>query len=203
MKKIFLLNLFLLLVGFSFAQVRLEGLIKPGSKLIYAVESGEQHYDFIVTVKSLLPAVIFDWQMTDPINTSGTITHTAQAMLSANTMYNRFSNGQKSLDDNSISVWLSKNTFKGLMKEGEGILMKMNSDDPLKKMGTYTEETEMKIIVNGEKETIEQEIAKELNEEGQPKGDDDFFTFYNSAKLPIILKMKNGFLITLKEIKTK
>ena len=62
---------------------------------------------------------------------------------------------------------------------------------------------ELKIIVNGEKETVDEEMAKELDDEGQPKSGEEFFTFYRSAKLPIILRMKNGFYIALKEIKTK
>jgi hypothetical protein len=57
--------------------------------------------------------------------------------------------------------------------------------------------------VNGEKETIEEQLAQPLNEEGQPTGEDTFFSFYNSSKMPVILRMKNGFSIVLKEIKTK
>ncbi len=204
MKKIFLPAVFMIVSVISFAQVTLQSLIKPGTKLIYAVEANGQNYDFIVTVKALTPALIFDWQMTDPVNTNGTITHTANAMISANTMYNYFSSGSKMLDDNTISVWLSKNTFTNLMKKGKGAMMKMNTNESLTKMGTYKEDPdELHIIVNGEKETVEEELAKELNEEGAPKGDDTFFTFYNSAKMPIILRMKNGFYIALKEIKTK
>lgn len=203
MKKKILLHALLMISTFSFAQVTLESLVKPGTKLIYAVDAGEQKYDFIVTIKVLVPALVFDWQMTDPINTNGTITHTATAMIAANTMYNYFSPGTKTLDDNSISIWLSKNTLAGLMKQNKGIMMKMNTGDASKKMGTYTDNKELKIIVNGEKETVDEEMAKELNAEGQPAGDDIFFTFYKSAKMPIILRMRNGFSITLKEIKTK
>jgi hypothetical protein len=204
MKKILFLCTLLTLSVFSFAQVRLEGLVKPGTKLIYAVEAGEQKYDFIITVKALTPALVFDWQMTDPVNTNGTITHTPAAMIAANTMYNYFTSGTKTLDDNSISVWLSKNTFNGLVKTGKGTMMKMNTGESLKRMGTYTDDDkELKIIVNGEKETVEEKLAKELNAEGIPLGDDIYFSFYNSAKMPIILRMLNGFSITLKEIKTK
>ena len=203
MKKIFLFPVLLIVSALSFAQVNLESLVKPGTKLIYAVESGGQKYDFIITVKALTPVLIFDWQMTDPINTNGTITHTAVAMVSANTMYNYFSPGEKTLDDNSISVWLSKNTFSGLVKPDKGTMIKMNTGEVPKKMGTYMDSEELKIIVNGEKETVDEEMAKELDDEGQPKSGEEFFTFYRSAKLPIILRMKNGFYIALKEIKTK
>jgi len=204
MKKITFLFSLMLLTVFSFAQVNLQGMIKPGTKLIYAVESGAQKYDFIVTIKALTPALVFDWQMTDPINTSGTITHTATAMNSATTMYNYFAGGAKTLGDDQISVWLSKNTYTGLLKMNKGVMMTMNVGESPKKMGIFAdEESEFHIIVDGEKETIEEEVAKELNDEGQPKGGDDFIGFYKSPKLPIILRMRNGFHIALKEIKTK
>ncbi|MEP7255099.1 MAG: hypothetical protein ABI666_04940 [Ferruginibacter sp.] len=204
MKKLLFLSGLLLFTVTIFAQVNIQALVKPGTKLIYAVEANEQKYDFIITVKALTPALIFDWQMTDPINTSGTITHTATAMISANTMYNYFVSGSKMLDDNSISVWLSKNSFTSLTKGSKSVMMKMNTGESLKKMGTYKEDPdELHIIVNGEKETVEELIAKELNAEGAPIGDDTFFTFFNSVKMPIILRMRNGFYIALKEIKTK
>lgn len=204
MKKLFLLHTLLFLSILCFAQINLQSLIKPGTKLIYAVEANEQKYNFIITVKALAPALVFDWEMTDRINNSGTIIHTPQAMISASTMYNYFAPGPKTLDDNTISVWLSKNSFAGLMKAGKGIMMKMNTGEAPKKMGTYAEDNaELNILVNGEKETVEEELAKELNEEGLPKGDDSFFTFYKSAKMPIILRMRNDFYIVLKEIKTK
>ncbi len=210
MKKIFSLSCLLLLSVLSFAQVRLEALVKPGAKLIYAVDAGEQKYDFIITVKALTPALVFDWEMTDPINTSGTITHTATAMISANTMFNYFTSGAKTLDDNTLSVWLSRNTFTGLTKGSKSVMLKMNTGENLKKMGMVEDDkdddddaSEIKIIVNGEKETIEEQIAKQLNEEGHPMGEDLFFSFYNSSKMPVILRMKNGFSITLREIKTK
>ena len=63
---------------------------------------------------------------------------------------------------------------------------------------------ELKIIVNGEKETVEEyysqrdECCKCCTADEQV-----YFTFATSAKMPIILRMKNGFYIALKEIKTK
>ncbi|HMK02658.1 MAG TPA: hypothetical protein VK489_00620 [Ferruginibacter sp.] len=198
MKKAFLLHVLLFVSVFSFAQVNLQSLVKPGTKLIYAVEANEEKYDFIVTVKALLPALVFDWEMTN--GSKGSITHTQQAMISANTMYNYFKPGEKTLDDNSISVWLSKNTFRALGKEGA--MIKMNTGEAERKMGTNAGTNEFSILVNGEKERIEEEVAKELNKEGNQTGSEDFFSFYNSFKLPIILRMRNGFYIALKEIRT-
>ena len=203
MKKVCLFPLLVIISILSLAQVNLESLVKPGAKMIYAVVAGEQKYDFIITIKALTPALFFDWQMTDPINTSGTITHTAKAMIIASTMNNYFSAGEKTLDDNTISVWLSKNVYAGLIRNGKSVLMQMNTGDEPKNMGMYTENKVLKIIVNGEKETVEEEIVRELNNEGRPTANEDYFTFYRSAKLPVILRMQNGFYIVLKEIKTK
>ncbi|MFM6924340.1 MAG: hypothetical protein ACKOU7_02485 [Ferruginibacter sp.] len=204
MRKTFLVFVSLLLSIFSFAQVNLQTLIKPGTKLIYAVEAGEQKYDFIVTVKALVPALIFDWEMTNDNKSNGTITHTAPAMISASTLYNYFSPGAKTLDDNTLSVWISKNTFTGLTKGTKSVMLKMNTNEAPKKMAVTKEDpAELKIIVNGEKETVEEFTANDVNAAGAPAEDQVYFTFSNSAKMPIILRMKNGFYIALKEIKTK
>ncbi|MBK8519367.1 MAG: hypothetical protein IPL54_00325 [Chitinophagaceae bacterium] len=71
-------------------------------------------------------------------------------------------------------------------------------------MGVVKEDpAELKIIVNGEKETVEEFTASDLNAANAPAEDQVYFTFSNSPKMPIILRMKNGFSISLKEIKTK
>lgn len=186
----------------SFAQVNLQTVIKPGTKLTYAVESGGQKYDFIVTVKALVPALIFDWEMTNDKKSSGTITHTAAAMITGNTLYNYFSPGAKTLDDNTLSVWISKNTFTGLTKGTRSVLLQMNTNEAPKKMGVVKEDpVALQLIVNGEKETVEEIEAKDI---GVSDGQDPvYFTFAASAKMPIILRMQNGFYIALKEIKTK
>ncbi len=205
MKKVFFLPVFLLIAGTAFAQANLQALIKPGTKLIYGVVSGDQKYDFIVTVKKLVPAVEFDWVMTEPASISGSIVHTPTAMMTGNTMYNFFKPGPLTLDDQTLSVWLSKAVFAGLKKEGKGIMMKMNTDAQLKRMGIYSDDDhEFHILVDGEKDTVEEELAAELNDEGAPvKKDELFFSFYDNAKMPIILRMKNEFFIALKEVKTK
>ncbi len=204
MKKIFLLHSLLIISLFSIAQVNLQSVIKPGTKLIYGVEAGEQKYDFIVTIKTLVPALIFDWEMTNDNKSSGTITHTAAAMVAANTLYNYFSSGAKTLDDNTLSVWISKNTFNSLTKGTKSVMLKMNTNEAAKKMGVTKEDpAELKIIVNGEKETVEQFTANDLNAVNAPAEDQVYFTFASNAKMPIILQMKNGFYISLKEIKTK
>lgn len=204
MKKILLLYSLLLLSYCSLAQVNLQTLVKPGTKLIYAVNADAQKYDFIITVKALAPALVFDWEMTNDNKSTGTISHTSTAMMAANTLYNYFTPGPKMLDDNTLSVWISKNTFTSLTKGTKNVMLKMNTNEAPKKMGVTKEgPEELKIIVNGEKETVEEFTANDLNATNAPVEDKVYFTFATSAKMPIILRMQNGFYIALKEIKTK
>jgi hypothetical protein len=115
-------------------------------------------------------------------------------------MYNFFSPGTKTLDDNTLSVWISKNTFTSLTKGTKSVMLKMNTNEEAKKLSVTEEDPEeLKIIVDGEKETVEEITAKD-NAVGE---DQVYFTFAKSPKMPIILRMKNGFYIALKEIKTK
>lgn len=201
MKKFFLLPVLLMLCGLCFSQVNLLTVVKPGTQLLYLVQSGEQQYYFIVKVKTIAPAVAFDWEMTEPASIKGSITHTAAAMASATTMHNMFKPGDVTLDDNTISVWLSKATFANLRKSGA--MLSMNAGEAPKKMGLTGESKTIKILLDSQKETVEEEMAKELNAEGDPVKTDEFISFYNSVKMPVILRMKNAmFTITLKEIRT-
>jgi hypothetical protein len=51
MKKLMFIMLLLFCAAQSNAQVRLEDIVKPGTQLIYGVESDGNKYDFIVTLK--------------------------------------------------------------------------------------------------------------------------------------------------------
>jgi len=205
MKKLALIAAYFFFAATAIAQANLQALVKPGTKLIYAVESGDQKYNFIVTVKKLVPVVEFDWEMTAPASMNGSIVHTAAAMMTGNIMYNYFTPGPKTLDDQTLSVWLSKAAYAGLKKEGKGTMLKMTADGPMKRMGIYSDDDhELQILVDGEKDTVEEEPAAELNDEGNPMAkDQNYFTFYDSGKLPIILRMKTDFYIVLKEVRTK
>jgi hypothetical protein len=201
MKKPFLIIFLLTLYSFCFSQVNLLTLVKPKTQLVYLVQSGEQQYYFMVNIKELAPAVIFDWEMTEPASIKGSITHTAKAMASATTMHNMFKPGDVTLDDNTISVWVSKLTFTDLRKSGA--MLSMNADEAPKKIGFTGESKTLKILLDGQKETVDEEIAKELNAEGDPVKTEEFISIYNSVKMPVILRMKNAmFSITLKEIRT-
>ena len=59
--------------------------VKVGNELTYHVKNKGKEYDFIITVKDLNAlnenAIVFDWQMTAPVNKKGTITISHDAGL--------------------------------------------------------------------------------------------------------------------------
>ncbi|HWB24828.1 MAG TPA: hypothetical protein VG738_05080 [Chitinophagaceae bacterium] len=197
-----------LLVITAQAQVKLENIVKPGTKLIYAVTANGNEYNFIVTVNNL-KGTSFSWQMTAPANIAGSITHTAKALASANAMYNFFEPGDKKLDDQSLSVWISQRCFNQFDKHtGKPITMYL--DGPGKDaqdMGTYTGSLPLEVTIDGKTDTIYEELVKPLimtgNGYSPSEENEDFFTFYGSASFPIILRMRLSFSIVLKEIQTK
>ena len=207
MKQTFLFTC-MLFVMYTQAQVKLENIVKPGTKLIYAVEAGDKKYNFIVTVNNLNGAS-FNWEMSDPVNLSGNITQTAKALDNADVMYNFFQPGDKKLDDKTLSVWLSKKCFNQFDKQaGKPVKMYLNGpDQDPENVGTYTGDLPLEVTIDGKTDTIYEELVKPLTLSGQDyvpsEESDDFFTFYGSAAFPIILRMNLGFSIALKEIRTK
>lgn len=206
MKRLLILLLTLASFSSSHAQVKLEDVVKPGCKLIYAVSANGSNYDFIVTVKDLKGSS-FDWEMSAPANQKGTIIHTAKAQKDAYKMYNYFASETKKLDDLTLSVWISQKVFNTLVK-GEGIKMCMYDplDEPqlMRNFG----DGEFVIRVDGDAFRVNDKMIRfakktRTNTYVVDQSNDDYFTFYNSIKLPIILRMRDKFTLTLKEIKTK
>lgn len=181
----------------SFAQVNIEDLVRPGTKLVYAVESRGMKYDFIVTVKQLTPVVVFNWEMTEPANISGTIIHTEKGMQSARTMFNFFRPGEKTLDDETSCVWLSNEVYTGMYhKDGTGISTDVGAPQ---RTFTKTNDDSLKVTVNGKKQILIESMAIEVGNSGK-SNNEDFFTFSSSSKMPIIYKFKGSFYIELRAI---
>lgn len=207
MKKIVTLIFCSFLVLCAKAQVALEQVLQPGSQLIYEVDANGSKYNFIVTIKDL-EGLSFDWEMTAPVNKKGTINHTKTALAGATLMYNMFQAGTKTLDNKTLSVWLSQKVYQFLTtKTGQPVKIGMyGTEKPPMNMGTYTAQLSTLVMIDGEEVSLPEELVKELVKEGKdyiPGAGDEFFTFYPSPKLPIILRMNAGFTISLKSVKTK
>ena len=112
MKKIFF-ALAAMTLAFNFSNAQAPA-IKKGTKLTYHVTTAGKEYDYVVTVNSFGAAIAFDWMMTDPVNTSGKITITANALANATAYKNYFDDDSKETLSTQSTVWLSKKNFNEL-----------------------------------------------------------------------------------------
>jgi hypothetical protein len=115
MKKLLLLTLLFSNTSFLFAQNENGFTLSKGTKLIYNVEQGAKSYQFIMTITELSKSVSFNWEMTSPVNRSGSITMTADAMKSANALFNYFSGGPTTLTEET-SVFISNEGYHSLIE---------------------------------------------------------------------------------------
>jgi hypothetical protein len=101
--------------------------IKKGTQLIYQVDANGMSYDFIVSIKSASSSdgIQFDWQMTDPVNTSGKVTIQGAALANASKYKNYFSNNSDvKLNADESTVFLSdKLGRESLFTDGEVNMM--------------------------------------------------------------------------------
>lgn len=84
--------------------------LSAGSTLTYKVNFKESQYDFIVKIKDIGEAVLFDYQMTNAQKTSGSIAIPGSAMENAVKQMNYFSGGYKLLTDET-TVFFSRQSF--------------------------------------------------------------------------------------------
>lgn len=95
-------------------------LVKNGTKLTYHVQNNSgKEYDYIVTVNSFGPAIAFSWKMTNPINTTGKINISANALQTATAYKNYFANASDEKLTSQSTVWLSRKNFNELKTAGK------------------------------------------------------------------------------------
>jgi hypothetical protein len=127
MKK--LIYLFGAFVGLSIAAVAQElPALKVGDQLNYLVDRGEQSYNFDITLTEVSNGISFTWIMSDPINKSGSITITANALKTATKYFNYFKSEDKVLEDQTC-IFLSDANYNDLvsanktsMDMGDGVM---------------------------------------------------------------------------------
>lgn len=180
--------------------IKLEDVVKPGTKLIYEVNTGSSKYNFIVTIKDL-KGTSFDWEMTNSSHMKGSITHTATALRSATKMYNYFNSGAKTLDDETLSVWLSQDVLTTLTSGKTAKIDMHDATDPPQEMASSSSGTSV-VRLDGEEVAISQKRA-DLTKNADAAYRGDYFIFNNSKAFPLILTMSAGFTIELKEVKTR
>jgi hypothetical protein len=91
--------------------------IKQGTRLVYQVDNNGKMYDFIVKITEAgNNGIKFQWEMTSPVNYSGKITLTAQALAKANSLFNYFQNNSDEILTNQTTVLLSDDVYKKVIK---------------------------------------------------------------------------------------
>jgi hypothetical protein len=210
MKLLLITCLLTALTNLSLAQqpISLAKTIKPGTRLVYAVEAGDMKYHFTVIVQDL-KGKSFHWAMDSPANKSGNVQQTAKALQNGDVLYNRFANGLAKLDDRTTSVWLSQriakyfNTHTG---QKPVALYAYGTDQEPLMMNTFTGEIPVEIKVNGVARMINTGFAKPLIQKGKswiPAAKDEFLHYNQELSMPLIIDMSLDFSITLEEIITR
>ncbi len=199
MKKLLPLLLFTLTAFFANSQnisdlETFEKAIKPGTVLTYDVSSAGKNYKFIVTIKTLGSEIAFDWKMTEPINKSGSVVMSANAVSKADALFNYFSGGVSNLDKET-SVWISKKLFDDISAKAEA---------PIKVNGVADTATVMSNTISEFNFNLNGNLVAVPGWELQG-GSDIKYTIdvIESTKFPIITRMDLGWTIQLSEIKSQ
>lgn len=199
MKKYFTLLLLTLSIGLANSQnisdlETFEKAMKPGTVLTYDVSSAGKNYKFIVTIKSLGNEIAFDWKMTEPINKSGTVVMSANAVSKADALFNYFNGGASNLDKET-SVWISKKLFDDISAKAEA---------PIKVNGAADTATVMSNTISEFNFNLNGNLVAVPGWELQG-GSDIKYTIdvIESTKFPIITRMDLGWTIQLSEIKSQ
>lgn len=170
--------------------------IKEGDTLVYEVNAGGQNYQFIVAMQQFDPydeGIHFNWKMTNPVNRSGSIQISSDAMLYSRSYINRFAGGSQELDNES-AVFLTTETYTDLMS-GSSVI----SLDGIKEKFVKKYNSEVKYPVNVHGKTYLLNAFDISNEKTGAEQKTMIIQLYD--KVPVILKMDIWFRIELKEIR--
>lgn len=116
MKKLCILFVtFLSLSTYSQNTVKLNDIeLKKGLHLVYNISKDDRKYQYIVDFISadVDKEVVFNWEMTDPINKSGTTTISSESLEKATNL--DFHPSTRTFDGNEISMIFSKKIYEQL-----------------------------------------------------------------------------------------
>ena len=201
MKKILFLSAMLGLNITAFSQETTSFSLTKGTKLTYNVEQGTKEYQFIMKITELDKKVSFDWEMTAPVNKSGSVTMAAEAMKNATALFNYFNGGKTTLTQET-SAFISRDAYKSIEenksvtlsaegKNGTPELFEVLESNTSEKNGsTYISYIKP---VNGKEFTSDSHILE--NADGKKA-----IRVWKNAEFPLILFMETNFKIYLMNI---
>lgn len=200
MKQILLL-ITLLSINFFATGQQANFTLTKGTKLTYEVEQGTKAYQFIMKITELGKTVSFDWEMTAPVNKSGSIKMTAEAMKSATALFNYFNGGQTILTEET-SAFISRDAYKSI-EETSSVTLSANgkngTSELFEALKSNSSERNGSIYidyikpVNGKDFTFESHILE--NADGKKT-----IRVWKNAEFPLILFMETNFKIYLTNI---
>ncbi|MBK6936627.1 MAG: hypothetical protein IPH18_06875 [Chitinophagaceae bacterium] len=152
-------------------------------------------------ITELGKTVSFDWEMTAPINKSGSVKMTAEAMKSATALFNYFNDGQTVLAEET-SAFISRDAYKSIEdnksvtlsangKNGAAELFEVLNSSTSEKSGSFY--IDYIKPVNGKDLTFETHILE--NADGKKA-----IRVWKNAEFPLIIFMETDFKIYLTSI---
>ncbi len=164
---------------------------RSGSTLTYHLNDGSRAYDFIVSDLLLSEEISFSWKMTEPINSTGKVKITNNAMENANKTVNYFADGSSQTMDNETTIWISRKILK-TCKAKE--VTEIDLDGEIDSL-TYKGNEKYKVKVDGKEQELDVLLLEGLNGNKLWVLDDD--------KYPLLIKMELQFTIELLSVETK
>jgi hypothetical protein len=170
--------------------------LEKGDKLVYHVTAGGNEYDFIVTLNSagLGGPIDFNYQMTNASKTKGHINISSDARSKATKYINYFSGGDLNLTDAS-AVWLSSESYLDLPTKSTDMTFDDGDEESFYRSENL--EAEPVVKIKGKNKKLKVFL---LNNSADDDGDKTLW-INDSESNPLIIKMKLGFTIELKEIR--
>ena len=168
--------------------------VYKGDTLVYTVNDGGKTYDYTAVITLFDPlgkGIAFTWKMSDPVNTSGTVTMSAAAVASAHKMVNYFSGGASALTDAS-AVFMSTAVFNEFIKKKSTLQM----DNTPAEAWIRPDEDNADLTINFRGKQTNMDLLRLTN----AKGDKEMWV-QNISTSPVVVKMTGAFTITLKEVR--
>lgn len=200
MKKLLSLALLMTAGGAAAYTQDLSGL-KAGSVLTYDVKSGGTAYEFIVTIKSFDKdkAPEFEWKMTEPVNRNGSVKITAEAIASSYAWFNYFSGGATTLDKET-SVFVSSQLKDDIAaaEKGAGLKQELQVNGASRTGENFFVRSKKEAFsyASGGENQAQMDCIRICNED-----DTKCATISTAPVHGIILSMRIGFVISLREVK--
>lgn len=189
--QILLFCLFAIMFATSKATSNPNDIIKIGTKLIYDVNYLGTNYEMVVTVKDDTKDYIFDWQMSEPANKSGTLNFGKENIENATGIFNYFTNENNNLD-NQCCIILSHKMYNNF---NDNVSMEIITDKKNNFSSVFG-----KAYNHTQNFGYKNDFSNEFNCITVNDGKDYVITYVNDENFPLIIEMRLDWSMKLKNI---